>query len=612
MKLSPPPASALRDLAGALGASTLADASPLWLRRAAFVIPIMSCTAVGTWLAVMATAGSSSALRPVLLVLVALNLLYVALTGWPTVLGFALHVFRRRLSVTAAPSGATRTALLMPVYNEDPRAVFAAIEAMGRAVAEAGLDGVDLFVLSDTRDEAIAARELSEFAQVQARLPEGPSLFYRRRTDNAGRKVGNVLDFCRRWGRDYDYMLVLDADSLMGASAISRLIGLMDANPRAGIIQTVPYAVGRETPFARFQQFSARLYTPLLVEGLTFWQQGDGNFWGHNAIVRIVPFVERCALPVLPGREPFGGEILCHDVVEAGLMRAAGWQVWVLPETLESFEAVPANLVDFAGRERRWCQGNLQHTGVLSDRRLRPVGRFHLAYGVMHYVAGPVAALFLALTTLDAMVGGDFAERLLLADGAAQWGLIALTATLLYVCKAAALATVLTDGAEARKFGGRWRILASAAVEQLGALIITGVLITFYTRFIAALLGGASVRWEAQPRDDRGLSWREAWTRLKLPTFVGAAWLAMLACTSTGLLLWCAPLLFGLLLCVPAAYVSSRVDAGRSASRAGLFRIPEETAPPAVLRAFQRSLQPGEPLPRPRAAAPALHLADAD
>jgi membrane glycosyltransferase len=587
----------------------LEDASPLWLRRASFAGPIAAFTLATTWLAAVATSGGG-ALRPLLLALLAFNLLYIGLTGWPTVLGFILHLCRRKLTVSAAPSGSSRTALLMPVYNENPRAVFAALEAMARALAEAGLTRIDLFVLSDTQDRAIAAEEESEFARLRAHLPDGQSLRYRRRVANTSRKTGNIADFCATWGDQYDYMLVLDADSLMGPPAIATLIGLMDANPRTGIIQTIPYAIGRETPFARLMQFSARLYTPLLVEGLTFWQQGDGNYWGHNAIIRTAPFRAHCHLPVLPGREPWGGEILCHDVVEAGLMRGAGWDVWVLPETLESFEALPANMVDFASRERRWCQGNLQHKGVLADSRLRPVGRFHLAYGIFHYLAGPIAFAFLALATLDAALGGRFADELLLGDGRAQWALVGLTGFMLYACKIGSLAVVLCSRARSRRFGGRLRILASAALEQLFALVITSVLITFYTRFVADLLRGASVRWDPQPRDDRGLSWAEAWTRLRLPTLVGAAWLAILSFLDVGLLLWCAPLLFGLLLAVPVSVWSSRARLGRLARAAGLFLTPEEIAPAPVVRAYQRLSPSPEPASSTRAAQPSLQLAD--
>ena len=596
--------------AGSFEVTRLRDGRAVWLRRAAFLVPVAVSTVAGTVLATVATAESGGVLRPVLLALVAVNILYMALTGWPMLLGLAVQLCGRKLTVSAAPTGQSRTALLMPIYNENPNAVFAAMEAMGRAIKEAGLDRVDLFILSDSQDPAIVLAEQAAFERLRERLPVGPALIYRRRSENVSRKVGNLLDFCDRWGAAYDYMVVLDADSLMGARALGTLIGLMDGNPRAGIIQTIPYAIGRETPFARFQQFSARLYTPLLVEGLTFWQGGDGNYWGHNAIVRIAPFVEHCALPVLPGREPFGGEILCHDVVEAGLMRAAGWDVWVLPQTLESFEAVPVNLVDFAGRERRWCQGNLQHVGVLPDARLRSIGRFHLAYGIMHYAAAPAVAALLALGTIDSLIGGGFARELL-GSGAAQTGLVALGSFLLYGGKVLTVLSVLANRAESARFGGRLRVIAGAVGEQLGATIVSAVLITFYTRFIAALLAGSSVRWDAQARDDRGLSWSEASNNLMLPTLVGAVWLAMLAGADRALLLWSLPLVAGLVLSIPAAWASSRVGLGRQLRRLGLFQTPEETMPAPVLREYQRLVRAPERL-RIVPASPALQLVDAD
>lgn len=601
MKLQPH----LRDSVSTDGAfSPLRRVRPLratrhvWLRRLAFAGPVLAAPLLGTWLAASLTAGVGGVLRLPLLALLSVNLLYLALTGWPGVLGALVRLFGRGIEVSAQPGSRSRTALVMPVYNENPQAVFAAVETMARAVDEAGLQRVDLFVLSDTRDPALAAVEEAAFASLRARLPaDGPGLHYRRRVENTRRKVGNLAEFCERWGARYDYMVVLDADSLMGASTIRTLIGLMDANPRAGMIQTVPYPVGRETLFARIQQFAARLYTAPLVEGLLFWQQSDGNYWGHNAIVRIAPFVAHCDLPVLPGAEPFGGEILCHDVVEAGLMRAAGWDVWVLPQVVESYEGLPANLVDFAARERRWCQGNLQHLNVLARARLRPLGRFHLAYGVMHYLAGPAAAAFLGLATLDAALGGHFASALFLGTGPAHAGLLALTLFLLYGAKVLALALAVADPAQARGYGGRARLLAGAALEQLAAFVAAPILVLFYTRYVWALLRGGSVQWEAQPRDDRGLSWREGWVRLRGHTLTGAAWLGVLLSLPgglPGLLLWALPMLAGLLVSVPAAVLSSRTALGLAARRWGLFLTPEEAAPPPVLRAHARLLRPVE------------------
>ncbi len=568
MKMQPLRDSFLLDQAAAsLCQVSLLRAAPGRLRRAAFVVPILGATALATGLAAFLTSGIADPLRWPLLALLAVNVLYMALTGWPTVLGFLARLSGRAVQVSALPTGTSRTALVMPIHQEDPRAVFAAIEVMARAIDAARLQNVDLFILSDTHDPAIAAEEARAFASLRSRAAAGTALHYRRRTSNTGRKVGNLAEFCAKWGGNYDYMIVLDADSLMGVSAISTLIGLMDANPRAGMVQTVPYPVGRETLFARVQQFSARLYTPMLVEGLTFWQQGDGNYWGHNAIVRIAPFMTHCCLPVLPGREPFGGEILCHDVVEAGLMRGAGWDVWVLPQVTESYEALPANLVDYASRERRWCQGNLQHARLLQHPGLRPVGRFHLAYGVMHYISGPLVVLFLALATLDAALGGGFVSAVLLGAGAAHTALAALVLGLLYAGKLLSLGSALFDDREARRYGGRLRLIASAALEQLAALVISAMLIVFYTRYVAVLLLGQTVRWDAQPRDDRGVSWAEGWLRLRGTLLVGVGWSLVLLKTDAALFAWCAPLLCGLVLALPAAILSSRTGLGSLARR---------------------------------------------
>ena len=566
-----------------------------WLRRAAFIGPVAAVTVSGTALVTVLTAGVSDVLRWPLLALIAANLFYLALVGWPGILGFIVHASGRGLRTSGVATGLSRTALLMPIHNEDPRAVFTAIETMVRAMADAKLPNVETFILSDSQDPAVAAAEAEAFAAIQARLPlQGPAVHYRRRTSNAGRKVGNLGEFCAVHGERYDYMMVLDADSLMGAGTIARLIGLMDANPTTGMIQTVPYPVGRDTLFARIQQFSARLYTPLLVEGLTFWQQGEGNYWGHNAIVRIAPFMEHCTLPVLPGHEPWGGEILCHDVVEAGLMRGAGWQCWVLPEVMESYEALPANIVDYASRERRWCQGNLQHIGLLRHPGLRTVGRFHLGYGVMHYIAAPLVIALMALATVDTAMSGGTVPALLGGSGLAHTALAALLLGILYGGKLLSLGAALADPDEAQSYGGRARLLLSAAAEQVAALVISAVLIVLYARYVTELVRGRTVRWDSQPRDNRGVSWREGWLRFRGATVLGAVWLAMIILAGgpgrVALLGWVAPLLFGLLMSVPSVIWSSRIGLGERARRAGLFQTPEETAPATIIRQYQRTM----------------------
>ena len=579
------------DLATVSDLRPLGGRGPLWARRLAFAGPVAAITLAGIALAAHITSGVDDILRWPLLALIAFNLFYVALVGWPGILGYLVRLSGHGMQARGVPTGLSRTALLMPIHKEDPHAVFAAIEVMARAVADAKLPHTDLFVLSDTQDVTCAAAEAAAYAILVSRLPPGgPIVTYRRRTSNAGRKVGNLSEFCTVHGASYDYMMVLDADSLMSASAIATMIGLMDANPRTGIIQSVPFPVGRDTLFARIQQFSARLYTPLLIEGLTFWQQGDGNYWGHNAIVRIAPFMQHCTMPVLPGREPWGGEILCHDVVEAGLMRGAGYDVWVLPDVMESWEALPANMVDYASRERRWCQGNLQHTGLLNHAGLRPVGRFHLVYGVMHYASAPLVLALLALATIDAALGGAFVPALLGGTGLEHTALAVLVLGALYGGKLLALLHVMMDGEHARTYGGRVRLLAGAMGEQLGALVVTAVLIVLYTGYILDLARGRTVRWDTQPRDNRGLSWREGWLRFRGATMLGVIGTLAMAWAGTPMLLWSAPILAGLLAAVPAVVLTSRLDAGRAALSLGLFVTPEEHAPPATLRALQRVL----------------------
>ena len=557
------------------------------LRRACFVVPVMVLPALATGLGAMLTT-EAGPLRPILLGLLYANLLFTALSGWPGVLGALVRLTGRSRPAPACPNGTSRTAILFPVYNENPRAVFTAATVMVQALIEHGTPHTDVFILSNTRDPAIAAAEEAALADLPHEV--ATRVRYRRRLSNTRRKAGNIADFCATWSVQYDYMVVLDADSLMGAGTITRLIGLMDANPGAGVIQSVPYAVGRETLFARIQQFAARLYTPLLVEGLAFWQGADGNYWGHNAIIRIAPFMAHCDLPVLPGREPFGGEILCHDVVEAALMRRGGWDVWLIPSLPDSYEALPANMVDFAQRERRWCQGNLQHLGVLPIPGLPALGRYHLALGVFTYLSGPLFVLFAALATIDGLTGGGFADRLLDTPGETRIAFIALTAFLLYGAKLCSLAATLADARESALFGGRVRLLTSAALEQLSAMVSAPILLLFYTRFIAMMLLGRSIRWDAQPRDDRGVSWNEAALRMRLPMLAGLVWLGAVWLAGGAALAWSATLIPGLLLAIPAAVWTSLARAGLAARRWGLFLTPDELAPSPVLRAFNRAM----------------------
>ncbi|HET6518532.1 MAG TPA: glucans biosynthesis glucosyltransferase MdoH, partial [Geminicoccaceae bacterium] len=389
----------------------------LWLRRVLFFGLVGWWTVEATrWLTdVFAANGLSWPELGVLVVFVA-TFAWISLFFWTAVIGFGLRLFRLDRSPlladlgpgedAAAPLG-TRTALLMPICHEDVERVFAGLAATYRSLAATGhADAFDIFVLSDSSEPRVCLDEEAAWARLCREVHHGQGggrVYYRRREDRAGRKAGNVAEFCRRWGRRYDHMVVLDADSVMSGDTLVRLARLMEANPRAGLIQTLPVPVNRETLFARVQQFACRLYGPLFATGLAWWQGDDANFWGHNAIIRTAAFIGHCGLPHLPGRPPLGGEIMSHDFVEAALLRRAGWEVWFVPELGGSFEELPPSILDYAKRDRRWCQGNLQHLRLLFARRLRGMSRLHLVMGVMSYCASPLWFLLILLSSVEAI-----------------------------------------------------------------------------------------------------------------------------------------------------------------------------------------------------------------
>ena len=333
--------------------------------------------------------------------------LFVVLFAWialalvSAVCGFAsmLRGGGRRLDPpgTPLPALAARTALLMPCYNEQPARVAAALQVIHQDLARLGaLASFDLFILSDTTDPDVWIAEEAAFLALRDRLGDGGAqMFYRRRAANVERKAGNIADWVRRWGGAYVQFLILDADSVMTGETVIRLASILERNPGVGLVQTLPVIVGGQTLFARMQQFAGRVYGPMIAHGIAWWHGPEGNYWGHNAMIRTGAFAAHAGLPTLAGRKPFGGHIMSHDFVEAALLRRAGWGVHMIPALPGSYEESPPSLADIAVRDRRWCQGNLQHLGVIGARGLHPVSRLHLAMGIGSYVTAPLWLLFL-------------------------------------------------------------------------------------------------------------------------------------------------------------------------------------------------------------------------
>ena len=531
---------------------------------------------------------------------------WIASAFWTAIAGFAMQLLGRdpaaiQLSEVAGRPLRTRTAIAMPVYNEDPRRVAAGLEAIWSSLAqESERAAFDFFILSDTRDPGIAAAEEAMWHRFLARHRAAGRVFYRRRRDRSEHKAGNIGDFVRRWGAGYEYMIVLDADSIMTGSALVTLARVMDAHPEIGILQSLPLPVGRETLFARLLQFGARLQSPMLSSGLAFWQLGESNYWGHNAILRLQPFARHCTLPHLSGKPPLGGAILSHDFVEAAFMRRAGYEVRQLPELIGSWEEMPANVIDYAARDRRWTQGNLQHARVLGFPGLHPLSRVHFLTGIVSYVSSPMWLALLLVSSLVSAIETTKRPQYFLPGPHTlpQWPqiragetavLFALTLVVLLLPKILGAFLALRHRHLRRQFGGAARLCISLLVEQFFSVLLAPSMMLFHSTFVAQTLLGKAVSWNAQDRSERGVTLREAFRRQKWHLGFGLAWAAIMLRVAPQFFWWLTPVLVGLICGVWVTAWTSRTSAGRIAQRWGLLLIPEETAPPRELMAVRRA-----------------------
>ncbi|WP_341235734.1 glucans biosynthesis glucosyltransferase MdoH [uncultured Sulfitobacter sp.] len=505
----------------------------------------------------------------------------------------------RRAAAPMTTPITSRTAILMPVYNEDPGAVFARVAAMDDAIARLGLtDHFDFAILSDTQDAAVAAEEerwfvhLWEDRQQDARKANGKArrFFYRRRHRNTGRKAGNIQEFFETSGANYDFALILDADSLMEGATIAEMVRRMQAAPELGLLQTLPRIIGARSRFGRAMQFAAGFYSPVFAQGQAAMQGATGAFWGHNALVRVRAFAESCALPELSGPPPFGGHILSHDYVEAALLARAGWVVRVDPDLEGSFEEGPENMIDFAKRDRRWCQGNLQHVRVISAPGLKAWSRFALFQGILSYIAPLFWMMFLAsnlYATATAPEPDFFPEPFQLfpvfpsdqtskAVGVAVgvFGLLVLPKVL-----------ILLDAAlrgRVSQFGGALTALRGMLRELVMSSINAPIMLMWQTRAVLQVLSGRDGGWPAQTRGDGRLTLTEAFAAGWWIQLWGIGVIFLTYSFAANLLLWVLPIGIPLLLAPVVIWFTSQPSDGV------VFATPEELSLPRVIADHHR------------------------
>ncbi|OIR19776.1 glucans biosynthesis glucosyltransferase H [mine drainage metagenome] len=562
-------------------------------RRAALVAIVLASTAIAASL--LFHTQSTNGVHPVLhFIQLAI---FVVLFGWVTagfvtaMMGFWVqsHPDRHALPFVALDPRTldrdARTAVIMPICNEPVAAVFAGLRATCESLASSEAAALfDVYVLSDTSDPDLRAQELAAWSDLQAQLGGRSRIYYRLRQRRTRRKAGNVADFCRRWGRNYRYMVVLDADSVMSGESIATLVGMMEANPQAGIIQTAPRVCGVHTLHARAQQFAGRVAGRLFTAGMQFWQLGESHYWGHNAIIRVEPFMQHCALDLLPGRGGLSGEILSHDFVEAALMRRAGYHTWLTTDLEGSYEQQPSNLMEELQRDRRWCQGNLMNFRLITEPGFQAVHRAMLFTGAMSYVSAPLWLCFL-LTSLGLHLLDHHAPALMFPwlGLSSTLGLLwTLTLTMLFLPRVLAVMAIMKHGEQAA-YGGSAALIKSALFEAGLSALQAPIRMVAHTLFVIGALTGLNLEWKSPSREAQSVQWRDALRRFMPVMAIVASALLAIFLFQRNAVWWLLPVGLPLLLAVPITVFTSESRWGLSLRRNHWLLTPEERSTPYVL-----------------------------
>jgi membrane glycosyltransferase len=576
--------------------TVIAAPPALFAWRPALFFLFVGMTMAGLiWLAVLALSpGGFGAVDLVLVVLFALTLPWYVIGFWNATIGFLIMRFARDPVAAVLPVyGRVRgdepitasTAILLCIRNEPPERAARMLELMMQGLASRGVgDRFHAYVLSDTSDEEIAADEDACFAALAASWRGRVALTYRRRPQNTAFKAGNIADFCARWGKDHDFAIMLDADSVMSIDLVLKLVRIMQIDPKLGILQTLVIGMPSASPFARIFQFGMRLSMRSYTIGSAWWQGDCGPYWGHNAIVRIAPFMRHCELPVLAEGALVKGHVLSHDQVEAVLMRRAGYEVRVLAGEGSSFEQNPPTLIEFIRRDLRWCQGNMQYWHFLHLPSLRPVSRYQLAFAILMFLGSPAWVGLLLLGSVTVALAPTPADFMRWDAGIA---VLILVLMMWFAPNIATVIDVLTRAKLRNLFGGGIRFSASFMITIVFTVLVVPIMWASHTLFLLRLLCGRTLDWGAQARHDHEVPWSLAFRWFWPETLVGLAPVLLLAIAAPAAVPYALLIASGPLLSIPLAVVTAAPALGRVLITLGLDRLPEETLPLPELRALR-------------------------
>ena len=566
------------------------------LRRGLLTLLVLTQTLVGTYfmISVLPYHGGSG-VEQGLAGVFAVLFTWISVGFWTAVFGFVLRrcggdvhsLARRHSAAQLAQTPLVRTAVLIPIYHEPIGRTFRGVRAVYRSLKATGhLEHFEFHILSDSRDPNVWLAEQAAWFQLCEELGAANHLFYRRRTINLHYKSGNIADFLRRWGRHYQYMIVLDADSVMSGEALVRMVRHMQLEPQIGILQSTPSLINARSAFARFQQFANRYYGPLFSAGLASVQLGEAVYWGHNAVLRVDPFIRHCGLRKLPGIGLFKGPIMSHDFVEAAYMGRAGYEIWMEPDLPESYEESPPTLVDELTRDRRWAKGNLQHLWLmLLGRKIRLAHRLAFLNGIMSYLTSPLWLVFLVLTSIETTrlvlwpinyFPSNHSLLPLWPEWHPEWaiGLLGSTALLLFVPKFLAILDVLLSHPR-EDYGGISQLTIGVLLEILVSTLLAPIRMLTHSRYVIESLFNVSLAWAGQNRTDE-TRWSTAILNQAPGTLIAITWAAFAFWLKPMFFIWSLPLALPLIIAAPTSVYLSRVSLGWRLRRLGLLVIPEE------------------------------------
>ena len=566
-------------------------------RRLAFASLVFAtaCLAIALMIASLSLSGISTG-EVLLLVCFIVTLPWTVIGFWNAVIGFLLMRFSKKPAEAVYPALAsvsgnekitTKTAIAICIRNEDVDQVESNLRAMLKSMeAFAEKNQFDVFILSDTNRAEIAALEEATFTSFNSANISTIPVTYRRRDDNVGYKAGNIREFCLKWGDQYDYFLPLDADSLMSAETILRMVRVMQKDETLGILQSLVVGLPAQSFFTRVFQFGMRMGMRSYTLGSAWWQADCGPYWGHNALIRMKPFIEHCHLPIIPGNGPLDGWILSHDQVEATFMRRAGYECRVIAEESLSFEENPPHILEFIRRDLRWCHGNMQYLKLLREPGLKPVSRLQLVLAILMFTGSPAWLLFVSTATIGILLGNPD-----MATFDKEWGMILFTLIMFMVFapKLATFADVLLRKDQRKRYGGVFGITTSAVTELIFSILLAPIMAVANTIFLVQLFSGRAKGWLAQERQAKSLplvvTARHLWPQT-LFGITGIYALSQMDFSTIGNIAVALPVFLGPLIAIPFGIITSSTTIGMLGNRLGLWRIPEENKPVEVIKSL--------------------------